>query len=191
MAKYYTQNGRYWTDYDTSGIPRILQDLHDGAQVGTLERLNPTECLNRYATTIQSNRRNLLLVASDENFPSPGDNKYILDSHVYWAGPFFAGEAKTSNRAADSYLWICSAIGKRGPCSSNVDEVHKNPNSWRVGYKDNCWDIIDRTSPCDLGTFPVEYCLSQPAEPHCRLQFDTSIAVLVTFLNFSKSHLNN
>jgi hypothetical protein len=172
-------------------MPLLLETLHREAQAGTLERLNPTDCLNQYATSIQSNRRNLLLVASDANFPTSEENKYINGSHVYWAGPFFSADAKSGQRAADSYQWICSAIGKEGQCSTNVNQVHNNPSAWRVGNVDACGDGFYKMSACDMGTFPVEYCLSQPAEPHCRLQFDTAIAVLVTFLNFGKSCCNN
>jgi hypothetical protein len=37
--------------------------------------------------------------------------------------------------------------------------------------------------------FPVDYCLSEVAEPHCKLQFVPAIAVLVTVLNLCKAVL--
>jgi hypothetical protein len=184
FAMYYRQNRRYWSDYEVKDIPNVLHNLHKDAQLGLLERMDQNECLNRYATSIQSNRRSLLLVASDDKFPTAQDNRFINGSHVYWASPFYASDAMSGDRAADSYQWICSALGKQGTCSSNVNEVHNNPSAWRVG--NNCEGTGTTISACNLGTFPVEYCLSQPAEPHCKLQFDKSIAILVTFLNLSK-----
>jgi hypothetical protein len=68
-----------------------------------------------------------------------------------------------------------------GACSNDVDLARQNISSWRVGY-----DCQDKLEICKLGTFPVQYCLAQPAEPHCRLQFDTTIAIIVTLLNFGK-----
>jgi hypothetical protein len=177
----------YWMAYSRWEIPSILQDLHRSAKAGTLERLTPTECLNRYATSIQSNRRNLLLVASDNNFPTAAENKLLNGSHVYWASPFYAANAKTGERAADAYSWICSAMQKETACAGNVKEALDSPSTWRVGNNFGCWTYGGVPSPCELGTFPVEYCLAQKSEPHCRLQFDQTIAILVTVLNFGKS----
>jgi hypothetical protein len=193
MATMFTRGGwlgGYWTTYADSEIPRILQTLHDDAKAGMLERLTPTECLNRYATSIQSNRRNLLLVAGNNNFPTAEENKFMNGSHVYWSGPFYASDARTGERAADAYNWICSAMQKETACSSNVNEAHNSPGTWKVGNNYACESPYNKISPCQLGTFPVEYCLSQKAEPHCRLQFDTTIAILVTVLNLSKFFLD-
>jgi hypothetical protein len=169
--------------YNTQNIAAVLNSLHSESKAGSLERLEPAECLNKYATSIQSNRRHLLLVAGDDNFPTAEANTFINGSHVYWAFPFFASDAQGGESASNSYNWICSAMNLAEPCSNNVDRVRASPSTWRVGY--NCTDYYT-PELCALGTFPVEYCLSQQAEPHCRLQFDTTIAITVTVLNFGK-----
>jgi hypothetical protein len=187
MNRYYAPGSGFWNTYLQYDIPQILSTLHRNAKAGTLDRLNPTDCLNRYATSIQSHRRNLLLVAGDHNFPTAEKNKFINGSHVYWAAPFYSSDAKTGERAADAYNWICSAMQKNTSCSSNVNEALNSPGTWKVGNNRDCEAYYSTARPCELGTFPVEYCLSEKAEPHCRLQFDTTIAILVTCLNFGKS----
>jgi hypothetical protein len=169
-------------NYATLDVPQVLQDLHADYKANTLKTLTPAECITQYATSMQSRRRNLLLVASDDNFPTAAENTFINGSHVYWAGPFFASDAQTSSSASDSYKWMCSASYKdRGMCSNKIDSVRKNPTAWKVGF------YCPEGDACADSSFPVEYCLSQPAEPHCKLQYDLAIAVAVTILNFGKS----
>jgi hypothetical protein len=159
-------------------MPLVLQDLHAKYKAGALKTLTPAECITQYATSLQSNRRHVLLVASDNNFPTAEQNVFVNGSHVYWAGPFSASDAQDASNAAVSYSWMCTGMVPDGyTCSNKIDSARSNPNAWRVG------------NYCPYGAycgknFPVEYCLSEPAEPHCRLQYDLTIAVVVTVLNF-------
>lgn len=176
--------------YSTTGLGDILEDMRAEYKAGSLDRLEPSDCISRYSTSIQSNRRHVLLVASDDNFPATSENRYMNNSHVYWASPFYADDATSGEQAANSYNWMCSAMNIDGVCSNNVDIVRGSPDSWRVGYDCNDdFNGINMGNLCNLKTTPVQYCLSQRAQPHCRLQFDTTIAVVVTVLNFCKSSL--
>lgn len=152
-----------------------LQKLWDEARAGQLQKLSPSQCINEYAQMIQSSRRNLLLVANDNNFPRPDDNNYKKGSRVYWTGRFDADSARHNALSADAYHWICSTSSFDAPnqtlkpCSEEIENIkHRGLESWRVG-----------------GKWPVEYCLSEIAEPHCKLHFELSIAILVTVLNLS------
>lgn len=171
----------FYSTYSTAPIPWLLQTLHSEGKAGLLDRLEPKDCLEQYALSVQSNRRSLLVVASDDNFSPPAENRFINGSRVHWAGPFFANAAKNGQDASDAYNWMCSGMNPDGVCSSDIDLARQNISSWRVGY-----DCQDKLEICKVGTFPVQYCLAQPAEPHCRLQFDTTIAIIVTLLNFGK-----
>lgn len=51
-----------------------------------------------------------------------------------------------------------------------IDQLKRAPGSWTVGE----------------GFTPIQYCLSETAEPRCKLQFLLPISVLVTILNFLK-----
>lgn len=161
----------------------MYQDYH----AGLLDKLEPEKCISQYATSIQSHRRNVLLVASDDKFPVPSENAYLNNSHVYWASPFYANDASNGQDSSNAYNWICSTLNIPGVCANNVDKIRNDLGSWRVGS--NCTgygDDLLMGSSCDFKMAPVEYCLSQKAIPHCRLQFDTTIAIIVTSLNFSK-----
>lgn len=186
MAYYRGISTTFWTPYSTTYISQTLQDLHGAYKAGTLERLEPAQCLNQYATAIQSNRRHVLLVASDASFPTLEQNRFINGSHVYWASPFYAASAQNSEDAANAYNWICSGVNKTGSCSNVINEIQPAQGTWEVGTY--CPD--DPYQTCTAGPFPIEYCLSQRAEPHCRLQFDTTIAIVVTVLNFGKLFLS-
>jgi hypothetical protein len=179
----------YWNSFSTSSIPAVLQHLHDEYKAGHLDKLQPIDCLNRYATGIQSTRSHVLLVASNENFPSAEENSFIDNSHVYWASPFEAADAEGSVQSSNSYNWICSGLDKHGLCSNDINDVRSNISAWRVGHYCKNWDAARSYDTCNgtIRTFPVQYCLSEKAEPHCRLQFDTTIAVVVTMLNAGKS----
>ncbi|CAO2650076.1 Nn.00g013680.m01.CDS01 [Neocucurbitaria sp. VM-36] len=166
--------------------PTTLVTLWNQARAGNLDRLDPSECLTQYAQTLQSNRRNLLLVAGDGNFPPPEENYFVNGSRVYWGGMFSADSVMTGPQgAAESYRWICSGVMNQAqnPCANVVDTIKEAPNSWRVGYY--C-DIIGN---CTYSRWPVEYCLSEKAQPHCKLHFEPNIAIAITILNFVKAAL--
>jgi hypothetical protein len=170
----------YFASYLPHNIPQVLESLHSKYKVGALETLTPAQCITQYATSIQSNRRHLLLVASDDKYPTAEQNIFINGSHVYAASSFSASDATGSTRAASSYDWMCSGMDMIGHvCSQKIDSVRSNPSAWSVGQ------YCPGQYHCEK-TFPVEYCLSEPAEPHCRLQYDLIIAIVVTTLNFGK-----
>jgi hypothetical protein len=67
----------FYSTYSTTPIPWLLETLHAESKAGLLDRLEPKDCLEQYALSVQSNRRSLLVVASDDNFPPPAENKFI------------------------------------------------------------------------------------------------------------------
>lgn len=162
-------------------FPSTLDALWNQARAGTLDRLEPAECIDQYAQIIQSNRRNVLLVADDSNFPPPEENYYINGSRAYWADAFWANSAGGASQAADSYSWICSGILNSDLCSIEVDNVKRVPESWRVG-----WYCKEDLKKCTFSSWPVEYCLSESAEPHCKLHFEPNIAIVITVLNLGE-----
>ena len=54
------------------------------------------------------------------------------------------------------------------------------PETWQVG--NGCNDVV--AGPCGSESWPVQYCLSEPAEPHCKLHFSRAIAITVIIVNF-------
>jgi hypothetical protein len=182
-------------------IPSILKSLRNKAQAGVLERLDSARCISEYAMSIQSKRRNLLLVAHDDFLPTPKDNYFVNGSRVYWGAKFSASSATNPSASMNSYTWMCSGlhnssntdgVSKPAPyaefgryentrCSTDVKSIKATgPDSWRVGV------YCDKNGICDFAHWPVEYCLSELAEPHCKIYVEPKIVTIVTVLNFSK-----
>jgi len=149
-----------------------IKGIHQSALDGTLDRLENGDCIAEYAKMFQTSRRNVLLVASDDKFPVADKADFPNGTNIYSKGWFAAIDAVGSQPLNNIYNWICSDIELYGnACFMEIDRVRDNPNSWAVnGY-------------------PVDYCLSERATPRCKLQFNTSIAILVTALNVFKALL--
>jgi hypothetical protein len=156
-------------EYGAIDFNGIIQGLHQSARSGDLDRLENGDCIDQYSKMIQSSRRNLLLVASDDKFPAADEAIFPNGTNIYSKGWNAAGHAKTE--LGKIYNWMCSGMDIDGYCYKNIGRLRDNPSSWVVnGY-------------------PVDYCLSERATPRCKLQFNTSIAILVTTLNILKAIL--
>jgi len=165
----------------TSEMTSILQNLWVDARADDLDRLSPAECMDSYATNIQSTRGNVLLVASDGHFPPPTENYFVNGSRVYWADMFSAKTALATDTASDSFGWMCSGVDSKRPCSNDIEAIKRaGAESWRVGW------YCDQQLVCGWARWPVEYCLSQRALPRCKLYFERTIGIATTVLNFGK-----
>ncbi|CAN9276692.1 unnamed protein product [Alternaria alternata] len=157
----------------TGEFPSVLHRLWNNASTGTLERLDPAECIARYATSIQSAQRNVLLVASDDQVLPPNENPLINGSHAYGRWKFSAMSAMARDTARNSFDWICSGMDTKRPCSLGIDAIRdSSAESWLMGPG---------------AGWPVKYCLSERADPTCKLHFEPTIGTIVTILNFVKA----
>jgi hypothetical protein len=68
--------------------------------------------------------------------------------------------------------------------TSCVDELLAEPQNWTVSI--GVWDTIHSNWAGEVDG-QVDYCLSQPAEESCKLQFSLPIAIIVILLNISKA----
>ena len=68
------------------------------------------------------------------------------------------------------YSWICQ---RSVPCEA--DYMLKHASNWTLSYRAN------------HTTFPVQYCLSQPVEEHCQVQFSILIIGIVMACNVVKA----
>lgn len=169
--------------------PVIAQTLYEMARNKQLDRLSNVDCIREYAEPIQTKRRNVLLVAADNKMPAPNVTADGRAINIYAYNKFLASSAKDQIRAMNSYGWICSDISywtfgnSSHWCSTLLSEINKAPDNWRVGETGITFSFSDTP------TFPIDYCLSESAEPRCKVQFALSIAILVTILNFFKAVL--
>jgi hypothetical protein len=73
----HNQQAAGWGWNSAKQIHTVLNDLHQEYTDGHLQRLEPAECLQEYATSIQPTRRHLLLVADETKFPPIDQNIFI------------------------------------------------------------------------------------------------------------------
>ncbi|KAH8627371.1 hypothetical protein IG631_17139 [Alternaria alternata] len=168
-------------DYDTSEVTSTLINLWSKANARSLEELTPSRCIEEYATSIQSNRRNLLLVSDDDRLPSPTNHYFMNGSHVYWADKFETQDWFTSSKRSLKFEWMCQNLNdKSPPCSAMVENIRNNLENepWKVGQI--CYNDDQNCSSSDA---PVKRCLSEPAEPRCKIHFEPGIAIVVIVLN--------
>lgn len=182
----YTEWG--YNAMNTGPLPEVLKDMHEKALSGRLERLSADDCISQYAQIIQSNHRNVLLVAANNNFPGSDNNSFIAGSDVYWTEKFESTDAESARTAAGAYDWVCGGLGGFTPCTRRLDQI--KGADWRVGRYYDPKKVPGFTNykaakftPLN---YPVEYCLAEKAMPRCKIQFEPTIAYVVTSLNFFK-----
>lgn len=116
-----------------------------------------------YATAFQTSRNHVILVSD------PGEDWDGED--IFYEEYSRLGSDWLQNCPPDVYEWICPTATCNRPCRSLLPEVLEEPNDWRpFGYK-------------------VEYCLSQPTEQFCRLNFSIYLAAGVLIVNALKTVL--
>ncbi|KAH7115309.1 hypothetical protein B0J11DRAFT_496386 [Dendryphion nanum] len=143
--------------------------------VGDLELLENSECINRYFTSIQTSRRNLLLVTSESRRDTGRNSLYEVynATDIITSIYFLASDIKISDAATSAFDWVCDPIkGVRIPdgtiCIESKSQILDNAEIWTVnGYK-------------------VQYCLSERAPFKCKLHILLPIGWLVAALNFAK-----
>ena len=80
--------------------------------------------------------------------------------------------AMARDTARNSFDWICSGMDTKRPCSLGIDAIRdSSAESWLMGPG---------------AGWPVKYCLSERADPTCKLHFEPTIGTIVTILNFGK-----
>lgn len=157
--------------YDKKRFKRI-EDIQ--AQVKTWDRLENAACINAYATEFLSTRRDLVVVVVDDEVTENASVKRVED-YLFDFNQDFPGEF-------DPYGWICDSNDgitlygftqkeneREYHCSAKVSKVKANANRWRFDK----WDI--------------EYCLSEPVETKCSLNFSLPIIVVVMTCNVGKA----
>lgn len=167
--------------------------MQQKARNHTLDRLSNLECINEYAQSIQSTRRNLFLVFADDTLPEPSTTKDGLQE-VY-AGNFRnAYNIRVSfRRFHDPYSWMCKGREGFNPkrcvedipdikeadrnesCRYLISEFQKAPDDWRM--------------PFSKKSYPVDHCLAEEADERCKIQVLPKIAIIVTALNLFKAIL--
>ena len=164
-------NNEWLSDYipedDYNGTHR---DIWDAQRAGAMQRLEPKECIEKYAKPFVSSRRHVILVSITAN-SSVDDGSRMFDS-ASGGAIHITGAMDAEN--LDPYPWMCDTWEQRrtrGFC--DIDTLGLEDDDFE-------WHISNRT---------VQYCLSESSDEHCKLRLSITIAILVSILNLLKSVL--
>lgn len=182
---------------------KMLENIWAKSRNGSLDRLDPAECIAAYGTLIQSTRRNLLVVIADEHVDRDVEEVYTSSGYrdlhtpnllMTWS---FSAQYSLGywGRRGDTIPWICSDLPYKDGvrCSNRLTEL--SPQNWTISPACTLLKTVDAcTAGMEMGglhghpyRWPVEYCLSEPAEDRCQMHFSPLIAGVVTALNFCES----
>lgn len=166
----------------------MVTNLHRKARAGELVRMEPLDCMNAYATMIQSFHRNLLLVGPNDAFPPAarpyedpdtpfGGEDIYNGTHIYKYSESSVENLDSPRDQHSLYSWICEDLESEDGIASftfdwcDMGRMRNNASTWHVN------------------NYPVEYCLSEPAPSNCKLHILLPIGWLVTVLNLFKAVL--
>ena len=151
--------------------------MYEKARAHKPDRISNLDCIHNYDTSIQSNRRKVVLFAADVKMLLPNTTADRTTSELYGLNRFSASDVSLSNDVVKAYDWICSSDPQLANKTCSDDPKH-TPDTWKVSY------ISD-----NLTSYLVDYCLSKKAEPRCKVQLTLPIAILVTVLSLFKAAL--
>ena len=153
----YSANAFEVASYNASQT--VLDKLRDTKN--ELQTLGNSECIQAYARSYVSKHASVLLVSADTN-----EN----DSVLVWYG------TRRIDGLGAAQDWICNINATNGSVyahdgsfvSCDISKDIKDPRDWRNGgYK-------------------IDYCLSEPVDEKCKIQFSTAIMIVVICCNFVK-----
>ncbi|KIW28005.1 uncharacterized protein PV07_07697 [Cladophialophora immunda] len=159
--------------------------LRDAARRGDLDNLTATDCIRAYTKGFQSLYRNVLLVsdpvsgfdyeARDGLFWTDNVN-YLNYDNATDVVPFVYARFYSDFTCGGSqpFDWVCS---DNGTATGVCDRVCDDPAVLSQALSNKTWTPFGAD---------VSYCLAEPSEEQCSLQFSVSIAILVIVLNLVK-----
>lgn len=166
----------YDPPYDPDGIAGLYGDdelyhivlpgVRQLALDGELDRLEVSECIEKYQRDYLPDRSNLLLVTSDNRERYGPRGKGLVRRPLLEQGASIGD----GGCAPDGYAWMCAGGIEfcTTPCRYRIDEIKASQETWRpLGVR-------------------VSYCLSQRTEEQCKLLFSLPLAIVVISFNLIK-----
>lgn len=133
---------------------------HMRGNLTKLQKLDNKACIEEYSKEIISTRSDVLLISSYEN-----NTNALLDFWPYQLPKMMeTGDYRPP--------WPCDY-----PDAVQTDNNNKTCDIGKKAVEASTWHMNGR---------PILYCLSQPVEEHCRLQFSVDIMAIVIACNIVK-----
>ncbi len=145
------------------GRPNAFPHLEMRKDINSLQKLENADCMRAYSNKYVADRRNVLAVTeSSLSFPTNGS--LLTYSLRTAAGGIYP----------DPRVWLCRFI-----------EVEKG-STWVVKECD-VDSAIRQSSDWTIEDYPIQYCLSERTEAHCKLQYSLTIMIVVIICNATKA----
>lgn len=134
----------------------------------TFQNLTNEECIEQYTAPLLTKNSDVLLISTDQNWTHSKIELFLLSSELV---AFVTGDFTALNQ------WKCtnaSCVGSgdtyiQGYAPLDIFQAQKNAEMWTVdGYR-------------------IQYCLAQPVQEECRLQFSLTIMAIVISCNLVKT----
>lgn len=151
-------------DITRDDATNVMNHMFELAQAGSLQHLNKSDCVNAYAQNYQSARGNLLLVVSNT---MQGYNDSAVADYEDQVAPITSLDDSSPN----PFDWICSEYGidYGVSCGSSISKVQAQIADWQPFRK------------------PIEYCMSETIEQHCRLEYSAPLMLVVVLIGLLKT----
>jgi hypothetical protein len=149
--------------YEPPGEDNDVRDLWDNIRKIKLERLENSDCIREYSSTLVHHRKHLILII-------PEDNQTTRGFELKYRSINF--KTNVHNCSQTGYDWVCSAqFGDHcnwgQGCSKQAQTI--DPHNWTTFHG-----------------FKPEYCLSQTVPQSCAVRFNATFAWVVVSLNALK-----
>ncbi|KAK4233848.1 hypothetical protein C8A03DRAFT_47693 [Achaetomium macrosporum] len=163
-------NEAFMTQDNRTELPPYLQTsdldaMYRAAVEDRVQRLDPSTCLNAYASNFQSDRGDLLLVTPGFTMPLMEQNNLGLRTEALYRA------------TTQPYWWMCTQdwrvteFSLSTNCEDMIPQFKAHPDSW---------------TPFNV---TVKECYSLQTSERCRLLFIPTLCWLVTVLNLFKALL--
>ena len=118
--------------------------------------------MRAYGQSFVSSRSNTLAITSNLNASDP-------------LRPVATPDLSSDNNPSMGYPWLCSAypnLTGQHSWGCDIDGLSRYSSDWDLVAVGDSWTSL-------VLRLPIQYCLSQPVEEHCRLQLSLIIMCVV------------
>ena len=144
-----------------------IQYLQNSAS--KMELLSKAECVEKYSKPLLTGRRNVLAITSSTKASKSAWHLSVQNSSVLLANaikPILIENHNAGNVIMTPYAWICSGL--------DYD---------RGGDKSQCVPQNVALAEWTVFGYPIDYCLSEVVNQHCRLQVHQMVGIIVVVCN--------
>ena len=156
-------------DGASSSWDGIACNMYEAASKNNLTVLDPISCIEAYSKPLQSEWSNLFLVSGNYSSQTKKNTSLLLEFQSELLPADTDGWNPTN--------WLCSQSSD-GSCT--LDVALKNSSNWQILEDDI------QESGQQNGSVIIQFCLAEPGEAACELQYSVLILAVIVLSNAFK-----